>query len=91
MFRKAGKRIYTVTPKISIEKDHRTHTSLLRQIVIKGEKKDDYGRIIPTNGWERSTGEEANRVAKQPIFCWSLVEGLTKALQKSQEVRAATV
>lgn len=91
VFRKDGKRIYKATPKVSLAKEWVTQSSFLRQIVIKGEKKDDYGRIIPTNGWERSTGEEANRVAKQPIFCWSLVEGLTKALQKSQEVRAATV
>ncbi|MBC7928493.1 MAG: hypothetical protein H7039_22855 [Bryobacteraceae bacterium] len=90
VFRKDGKRIYTATPNVGLEKEWLTQTSFLRQIVIKGEKKDDYGRSIPTNGWERSAEEEANRVAKQPIFCWPLVEGLVKALQKSQEARAAT-
>ena len=91
VFRKNGKRMYVATPDVRREKEWLTGTSFLRQIVIRGEKKDDYGHTLPTNGWERIDDGEANRLDKQPIFCWPLVEGLLATLSKSKssEVRGA--
>jgi len=69
---KRTKHIYQCEPTLDLAKG---------TLVIAGTKTDEYHRITTTNGWTRTEGAEANRVAKQPIFCWGLIEGLESTLQ----------
>jgi hypothetical protein len=67
-----GNRIYTSVPDI----DHGRRT-----IAIKGETVDDYGYKTETDGWTAIPDVQAQRVHKEPIHCWRLLEGLEQALQ----------
>lgn len=52
-------------------------------IAISGFRKDAGGHDIATNGWTKIPSQ-GNRIQKQPIFCWSVVEQLTQRLEKAQ-------
>jgi hypothetical protein len=65
--------VYQATPRI----DHR-----IKGIVIGGSKLDNYGRAVATNGWSRVDDAQGNRLHKQPIFCWTLLDGLAGVLNK---------
>jgi hypothetical protein len=67
-------RIYQSTPKI----DHAE-----RRIIVETTKRGDRGPAVTTHGWTEIPDAEANRVHKQPIFCWSIVEGLATTLEAS--------
>jgi hypothetical protein len=79
---KRKQRLYQATPVI----DHRTQT-----IHIRGTRRDFNGREIQTNGWELVGEDEAHRVLKQPIFCWSMLVRLSEVLAKSEVVKAIGV
>jgi hypothetical protein len=61
----------------------------IKSIVIEGAKTDNYGRTVRTNGWNRWNDTQANRLHKQPIFCWSLIDGLATVLQKPSAAPSA--
>jgi hypothetical protein len=68
---KSENRIYQAFPAIDLTKG---------TLVIEGWATNNYGQKVKTNGWSQIEGAEANRVLKQPVFCWSALAGLEATL-----------
>ena len=67
--------IYTVTPEI----DRKAGTLRMKA----GSEEGPGGFPIETDGWDTDETARAHRVHKQPIFCWTIIEGLIAALQSN--------
>jgi hypothetical protein len=52
-----------------------------QSIIQPGKGSDGLGNDTPTHGWVMDKTAWAYRVHKQPIFCWSTVEGLEAILK----------
>lgn len=70
----ASTNIYSMTPKIDLQ---------AKTLKIDGVKTGNMDHPIPTSGWETDRSvSNAYRIAKQPIFCWDVVEALTQSLEE---------
>jgi hypothetical protein len=68
-------RMFTMTPRMDRVKI---------TLTLEGQKTDDRGNPVKTHGWVKCWDGEflVSGVQKQPIFCWSLMEGIRAAVQK---------
>jgi hypothetical protein len=53
-----------------------------RELYHRGDEEGGYGDMVPTKVWVEMADCEVHRLHKQPIFCWSIIEGLAEVLQE---------